>query len=226
MKTLGTLNGYEIKLCARKTTPKLKENNSYVDFSEKVIYVGEEACGLERAVSLINGFMEAYAERWGIYYFWKGTQKDVICQFFGSFVCDICSHDRDNFTHILEKLSESTEGCTFPLVIGEISDYTIKISTEGLIDSPEKNNIDFLNCHGQTSYDYRVIYILNGLGVEEKRNTLCHELSHAYMERWGIDAGLKSNAIELHAQFCGSVLKDLLIDNSEIFQKIITNLTE
>lgn len=88
----------------------------------------------------------------------------------------------------------------------QIKNYTwVIIEVEEFKDSPE-NEIAF----GRCDYVNQVIRINANLSKQQKRQTLLHELTHAFMQAYGLGQVSDTIPVEVMCDFLGTYADDMV----------------
>lgn len=106
--------------------------------------------------------------------------------------------------------------------IGKITGYDIYIASK---EDPEIPDLtEFSDANGLTVFDSKRIYIREDVHSTERLTCLGHEIAHAYMEKWGLYNLFSLSQREMLAQFFGSMLVDLLLENKIQFNELWVQL--
>lgn len=111
--------------------------------------------------------------------------------------------------------------------LGTLADYDFYICKQkGKETSSLLGEIDFSEANGITDFDSRKVLILESTDVREKLASLCHEIIHVYMEKWGFHDMYSTKQREFMAQFFGGVIVDVALHNKNEFERICRGIQE
>jgi len=221
MTLIGKFFNYSFFSASDKEVLDFGLENIKLHSKTKKVYFCDHICEAEKLSSLCTALMRIYSARYGIYYTWTQKQKQFATQYFGSVLLDLATVNKEGFDSTIEQMIETQEDIEDTRVFGPINGYTIKVLDA---KSALKDEIDFTDANGITSFDTRTVYIHSEMHIEEQINTLCHELQHTYAEKWGLHYQWTPNYRELTAQTFGTVIQDILIDRKKEFEEIVNSI--